>query len=88
MCVCVYARACVCTHTIVVDKIANRGGGEGPQKFEAILGMQSQNAELKMHPRNFAHITARMRARRGGVVRGRHVRFLRSPSRSPSPPPK
>lgn len=30
------------------------------QKFETILGMQSQNVELKMHPRNFTHITARM----------------------------
>lgn len=36
---------------------------EGGQKFEAIRGMQSQNAGLKMHPRNFAHITARMPAR-------------------------
>jgi len=30
------------------------------QKFETILGMQSQNVELKMRPRNFTHITARM----------------------------
>lgn len=30
------------------------------QKFETILGMQSQNVKLKMRPRNFTHITARM----------------------------
>jgi len=42
------------------DKIAPAGLPRTRQKFETILGMQSQNVELKMRPRNFTHITARM----------------------------
>lgn len=59
----------VCVYIYVYVYISHHRRGqncqhvEGGQKFEAIRGMQSQNAGLKMHPRNFAHITARMPAR-------------------------
>lgn len=94
---CVYMYTCI--YTYAPSSPHHRHGQncqpvkEEGQKFEAIRGMQSQNAGLKMHPRNFAHITARMPARarirweegRSGVVRERHVRFCALLLASPPP---